>query len=102
MIYDICRLAFITDPPILLSKALQLRLDKTALLRTQLTYERLCYFQVNIRMELGELFLEKMSDSKYQWMRDRITRLWPDWKQAAKALEAQNPTFRNRQHKNVS
>lgn len=46
--------------------------------------------------------MHKMDDSKYQWMRDRITRLWPDWKRAAKDLENEKPGFRNRQVKNVS
>ena len=46
--------------------------------------------------------MQKMNDSKYQWMRERITRLWPDWKQAAKELENENPDFKNRQVKNVS
>jgi len=43
-----------------------------------------------------------MNASKYQWIRDRIKRLWPDWKLAAKALESEKPDFRNRQVKNVS
>ena len=46
--------------------------------------------------------MHKMDDSKYHWMRDRITRLWPDWKRAAKELENEKPAFRNRQVKNVS
>jgi len=57
--------------------------------------------KVNIRSDTVELFQKKLSDSKYQWIRDRITRLWPDWKHAAKALETENPTVRNRQQKNI-
>lgn len=34
-------------------------------------------------------------------MRERITRLWPDWTMAAKTLQAENPTLRNRQSKKV-
>lgn len=54
-----------------------------------------------MREDLGELF-KKMNDSRYQWMRDRITRLWPDWKLAAKQLEKEKSTFKNRRVKNVS
>lgn len=54
----------------------------------------------NVRDDLKEL-MHKMSDSKYQWMRERITRLWPDWKKAAQALNQEKPAFRNRQVKNV-
>ena len=62
----------------------------------------ICYLQVEIRGNTDELFQKKLSHSKYQWMRDRITRLWPDWKRAATALENDSPTVRNRQRKNVS
>ena len=55
----------------------------------------------NVRDDLKEL-MHKMNDSKYQWMRERITRLWPDWKKAAQALNQEQPAFRNRQVKNVS
>lgn len=44
----------------------------------------------------------QMADSKYHWMKERITRLWPDWREAAKALEREKPAFRNRQFKDVS
>ncbi|KAL9979524.1 hypothetical protein ACROYT_G017199 [Oculina patagonica] len=56
--------------------------------------------QLNVREELGELF-KKMNQSRYQWIRDRITRLWPDWKMAAKQLEKEKSTFRNRRVKNI-
>ncbi|KAK2568503.1 hypothetical protein P5673_007563 [Acropora cervicornis] len=46
-------------------------------------------------------FLSELNDSKYQWIRDRITRLWSDWKLAAKALEAESLTVRNRKKKKV-
>jgi len=54
-----------------------------------------------VRDDLKEL-MHKMNDSKYQWMRERITRLWPDWKKAAQALNQEKPAFRNRHMKNVS
>lgn len=57
--------------------------------------------QAIVREDLSELF-KKMNHSKYQWMRDRITRLWPDWKLAAKQLETEKSAFRNRRVKNVS
>jgi len=57
--------------------------------------------QATVREDLGELF-KKMNHSKYQWMRDRITRLWPDWKLAAKQLVSEKSVFRNRRVKNVS
>ncbi|XP_020612669.1 alpha-1,6-mannosylglycoprotein 6-beta-N-acetylglucosaminyltransferase A-like [Orbicella faveolata] len=53
-----------------------------------------------VREDLSELF-KKMNHSKYQWMRDRITRLWPDWKLAAKQLETEKSAFRNRRVKNI-
>ena len=34
-------------------------------------------------------------------MRDRISRLWPEWRASAKRLEQQKPSFGNRQIKNV-
>ena len=34
-------------------------------------------------------------------MRDRISRLWPEWRTSAKRLEQQKPSFGNRQIKNV-
>ncbi|KAK2568382.1 hypothetical protein P5673_007411 [Acropora cervicornis] len=36
-----------------------------------------------------------------QWMRQRITRLWPDWSQAAKHLERNKPAFKERLVKNI-
>lgn len=58
--------------------------------------------QVNVRDNTEDLFRKQLNDSKYQWIRDRITRLWSDWKLAAKALEAESLTVRNRKKKKVS
>lgn len=57
--------------------------------------------QVNVRDDTEDLFRKQLNDSKYQWIRDRITRLWSDWKLAAKALEAESLTVRNRKKKKV-
>ena len=54
-----------------------------------------------MREDVEGLMLQ-MADSKYHWMKERITRLWPDWREAAKALEQEKPAFRNRQFKDVS
>ena len=62
------------------------------------SWNSICRLQVNLRSHADELFQKKLSNSKYQWIRDRITRLWPDWKQAAKAFETENPTFRQSLH----
>ena len=57
--------------------------------------------QLITRDSLEEL-MHKMSDRKYNWMKARISRLWSDWREAAKALEREKPAFRNRQVKDVS
>ncbi|CAH3176440.1 unnamed protein product [Porites lobata] len=57
--------------------------------------------QVPIRTELDDLFQKNLNHSKYLWMRERITRLWPDWTMAAKTLQAESPTLRNRQSKKI-
>ncbi|CAH3025888.1 unnamed protein product [Porites evermanni] len=57
--------------------------------------------QVPIRTELDELFQKNLNHSKYLWMRERITRLWPDWTMAAKTLQAESPILRNRQSKKI-
>ncbi|XP_068704283.1 alpha-1,6-mannosylglycoprotein 6-beta-N-acetylglucosaminyltransferase A-like isoform X2 [Montipora foliosa] len=59
------------------------------------------YQQVNIRGDAKDLFLEHLNDSKYQWMTDRITRLWPEWKLAAEELQVESLTVRNRKRKNI-
>ena len=56
--------------------------------------------QLHVQNDLREL-MHKLNESKYQFMRDRISRLWPDWRAAAKRLEQQKPSFKNRQKKNV-
>ena len=56
--------------------------------------------QLYVRDDLTEL-MHKLNESKYQFMRDRISRLWPEWRAAAKKLEQQKPSFGNRQRKNV-
>lgn len=58
-------------------------------------------YQVNFRSNTNELFREKLNDSKYQFVKDRITRLWPDWKHATKTLEKESLAVRNRQRKNI-
>ena len=57
---------------------------------------------MNIRSDTKDLFRKHLNDSKYQWMRDRITRLWPEWKLAAEELQVESLTVRNRKRKNVS
>ncbi|XP_068704273.1 alpha-1,6-mannosylglycoprotein 6-beta-N-acetylglucosaminyltransferase A-like [Montipora foliosa] len=59
------------------------------------------YQQVNIRSDTKDLFRKHLNDSKYQWMRDRITRLWPEWKLAAEELQVESLTVRNRKRKNI-
>ena len=54
----------------------------------------------SFREDVGEI-LHQMSHEKYQWTRERITRLWPDWSQAAKHLERNKPAFKERLVKNV-
>lgn len=56
--------------------------------------------RASVREDVGEM-LHQMSHEKYQWMRERITRLWPDWSQAAKHLEQNKPAFKKRLVKNV-
>lgn len=56
--------------------------------------------QLYVRDDLTEL-MHKLNESKYQFMRDRISRLWPEWRAAAKKLEQQKPSFGNRQRKNI-
>ena len=58
--------------------------------------------QVNFRSTLMNCSAEELNDSKYQFVKDRITRLWPEWRHAAKALEKKSLAVRNRQRKNVS
>ena len=59
-----------------------------------------CTSQLHVRDDLTEL-MHKLNESKYQFMRDRISRLWPEWRAAAKRLEQQKQSFGNRQRKNV-
>ncbi|XP_073232233.1 alpha-1,6-mannosylglycoprotein 6-beta-N-acetylglucosaminyltransferase B-like [Porites lutea] len=54
---------------------------------------------LHVRDDLTEL-MQKLYESKYQFMRDRIARLWPEWRDSAKRLEQQKPSFGNRQIKN--
>ena len=56
--------------------------------------------RASVREDVGEI-LHQTSHKKYQWMRERITRLWPDWSQAAKHLERNKPAFKERLVKNV-
>ncbi|XP_044174948.1 alpha-1,6-mannosylglycoprotein 6-beta-N-acetylglucosaminyltransferase A-like isoform X1 [Acropora millepora] len=56
--------------------------------------------RASVREDVGEI-LHQMSHEKYQWMRERITRLWPDWSQAAKHLERNKPAFKERLVKNI-
>ncbi|CAH3195629.1 unnamed protein product, partial [Porites evermanni] len=55
---------------------------------------------VHVRDDLTEL-MQKLNESKYQFMRDRISRLWPEWRASAKRLEQRKPSFGNRQIKNI-
>ncbi|XP_073232225.1 alpha-1,6-mannosylglycoprotein 6-beta-N-acetylglucosaminyltransferase A-like [Porites lutea] len=55
---------------------------------------------LHVRDDLTGL-MHKLNESKYQFMRDRITRLWPEWRAAAERLEQQKPSFGNRQRKNI-
>ena len=86
---------------------LKLKLHKQALIpvnyKVEVSFESVSVLssQATVREDLGELF-KKMNHSKYQFMRDRITRLWPYWKLAAKQFEKEKSSFRNRRVKNVS
>ena len=86
---------------------LKLKFHKQALIpvnyKVEVSFESVSVLssQATVREDLGELF-KKMNHSKYQFMRDRITRLWPYWKLAAKQFEKEKSSFRNRRVKNVS
>ena len=50
-----------------------------------------------MRFELEDTFIETLNKLNLKWMRDRITRMWPDWVAAAKEFEAEG-SLRRKHH----
>jgi len=50
-----------------------------------------------MRFELDSTFIDTLNKLNLRWMRDRITRMWPEWVAAAKQFAAEGAL--RRQHR---
>ena len=54
-----------------------------------------------MRFELDSAFINTLNKLNLRWMRDRITRMWPQWVTAAKQFAAEGNIRRQHQAKKV-
>ena len=55
-----------------------------------------------MRFELKDTFINTLNKLNLKWMRDRITRMWPDWVAAGKEFAAEGSLRRKHHVKKVA